>query len=134
MLTFNPKPAGEDNDGKPRPPTQLEKGFAALAHLAGILWIPYVPIPGMALVVPFLVLQFARVQSEFVEQHAVQACNFQLLMGCFYVAALVLAGVMHSAFPIWWVVLGSTMFGLWEGAKAINGWPSKYPVSLKLFK
>ncbi|UXY15234.1 DUF4870 domain-containing protein [Chitiniphilus purpureus] len=134
MLTLNPKPSGGDDDGKPRPPGQYEKGFAALAHLAGVFWIPYLPMPVLALLIPFLVLQFARVHSQFVEQHAVQACNFQLLMGCFYVLAMIAAGAFNSVFPIWWVGLGSAMFALWEGAKALNGWQSRYPVTLKLFK
>ncbi|WP_148717131.1 DUF4870 domain-containing protein [Chitinolyticbacter meiyuanensis] len=134
MLTLNPKPAGDDADGKPKPPTQAEKGFAVLAHLAGLFWIPYLPMPVLALLIPFLTLQFARVHSEFVEQHAVQACNFQLLMGCLYVIAMITSGSIGSLFPIWWVAIGSAMFALWEAAKAINGWRSKYPVTLKLFK
>ncbi|WP_255991701.1 DUF4870 domain-containing protein [Chitinolyticbacter albus] len=134
MLTLNPKPAGDDDDGKPRPPSQAEKGFAVLAHLAGLCWFPLMPMQPLALLIPFLTLQFARVHSEFVEQHAVQASNFQLLMGCFYVVAMIISGVTHSAIPLWWVAIGSTLFALWEAAKAINGWRSKYPVTLKLFK
>ncbi|WP_043648809.1 DUF4870 domain-containing protein [Chitinilyticum litopenaei] len=134
MLTLNPKPSGNDSDGTPPPPKQVEKGFAALAHMAGVFWLPILPVPILALLVPVLILQFARVHSEFVEQHAVQATNFQLLMGCFYVVAMLATMVFQSIFPLWWVGLGSTMFSLWEGAKAINGWKSKYPVTLKLFK
>ncbi|KAF0814691.1 hypothetical protein IGB42_00746 [Andreprevotia sp. IGB-42] len=134
MLTLNPKPAKEDGDGQLKPPTQAEKGFAAMAHLAGLLWIPLLPIPGLALIVPFIILQFARVHSEFVEQHAMQAANFQLLMGCMYVLAMLLGMALHTPALIWWVTIVSSAFGLWEGAKAINGWKSKYPLTLKLFK
>ncbi|BCL77177.1 hypothetical protein JHS3_29130 [Jeongeupia sp. HS-3] len=134
MLTLNPKPQGEDSDGKAPPPRQIEKGFAALAHLAGLFWIPYLPMPVLALVIPFLILQVARVHSEFVEQHAIQAVNFQLLMGCLYLFAMLAGFALHSMFLIWWVAIGSTIFAMWEGAKAINGWPSKYPLTLKLFK
>ncbi|WP_035058029.1 DUF4870 domain-containing protein [Andreprevotia chitinilytica] len=134
MLTLNPKPSGEDSDGKLKPPTQPEKFCAALVHLSGVLWVPLLPVPGLALIVPFLALQFARVHSEYVEQHAVQAVNFQLLMGCLFVVAMLLGSVLHTALLIWWVALVSSMLGLWEGAKALNGWQSKYPLTLKLFK
>ncbi|SMC27093.1 Uncharacterized conserved protein, Tic20 family [Andreprevotia lacus DSM 23236] len=138
MLTLNPKPASEDDDGKPKPPTQIEKFFAVAAHLAGVLWLPIIPITGLALVVPFIVLQFSRVHSEFTEQHAVQASNFQLLMGCFYLVALALGMVTNSMAITHllelWVAIVSSALGLWEGAKAINGWKSKYPLTLKLFK
>ncbi|AMC36420.1 DUF4870 domain-containing protein [Janthinobacterium sp. B9-8] len=134
MLIFNPKPAPEEQDDKPRPPSQNEKGAAALAHLAGVFWLPILPMAVLALMIPVLVLQFARVHSDYVEQHAISACNFQVLMGCFYALAMLAGFVLHSALPLWWVAIGSAIFALWEGAKAINGWPSKYPVSLKLFK
>jgi len=134
MLTLNPKPAKEDDDGKLKPPSQAEKGFAALGHLSGILWVPLLPVPGLALIVPFILLQFARVHSEYVEQHAVQAANFQLLMGCFYVVAMLLGVVLHTPLLIWWVTIVSSALGMWEGAKAINGWKSKYPLTIKLFK
>ncbi|GHD61798.1 DUF4870 domain-containing protein [Jeongeupia chitinilytica] len=134
MLTLNPKPRGDDDDGKQRPPQPVEKGFAALAHLAGLFWIPYLPMPILALVIPFLILQFARVHSQFVEQHAVQAVNFQLLMGSLYLFAMVAGFALQSMFLIWWVAIGSTIFSMWEGAKAINGWQSKYPLTIKLFK
>ena len=134
MLTLNPKPATEDSDGKLKPPNPAEKGFALIAHLAGMCWLPIVPIQLAALVIPFLILQFARVHSEFVEQHAVQAANFQLLMAVFYILALVLTAATHSPLPLWWVGIGSSLFALWEGAKALNGWRSRYPVALRLFK
>lgn len=135
MFILNPKPAAQDQDDKPRPPpTQNEKGAAALAHLAGVFWLPILPMAVLALMIPLLVLQFARVHSDYVEQHAISACNFQLLMGCFYAVAMLAGFVLHSPLPLWWVALGSAIFALWEGAKAINGWPSKYPVTLRLFK
>lgn len=134
FFTLNPKPAAEDSDGKLPPPSQLEKGFAVIAHLSGLCWLPMVPIQVLALVIPFVILQFARVHSEFVEQHAAQAANFQLLMACFYIVALLLTAATHSPIPLWWVGIGSSLFALWEGAKAINGWPSRYPVSIRLFK
>ncbi|GGP27809.1 DUF4870 domain-containing protein [Silvimonas amylolytica] len=134
MLTLNPKPASDDSDGKLQPPNGVEKTVAMLTHLAGIFWIPYLPLPVLALIIPFLVLQFARVHSEYVEQHAVQAANFQLLMGCFYALAMIMSYAVHNVFPIWWVAIGSAMFSLWEGAKAVNGWRSRYPLTLKLFK
>ncbi len=134
MLTLNPKPASDDSDGKLQPPSGVEKTIAMLTHLAGIFWIPYLPMQVLALIIPFLVLQFARVHSDYVEQHAIQATNFQLLMGCLYALAMIMMTVLHSTFPIWWVAIGSAMFSLWEGAKAINGWHSRYPLTLKLFK
>ncbi|MBE9609156.1 DUF4870 domain-containing protein [Chitinilyticum piscinae] len=134
MLTLNPKPSGNDSDGTPRPPNNAEKGFAALAHGAGVFWLPVLPLPILALLIPVLILSFARVHSDFVEQHAVQATNFQLLMGCFYVLAMIGSFAFNSLFPLWWVGIGSAMFSMWEAAKAINGWKSKYPVTLKLFK
>jgi uncharacterized protein len=134
MFIFNPKPAAEEQDDKPRPPSQNEKGAAALAHLAGVFWLPILPMAVLALMIPVLVLQFARVHSDYVEQHAISACNFQLLMGCFYALAMLASFVLLSPLPVWWVAIGSAIFSVWEGAKAINGWPSKYPVSLKIFK
>ncbi|MGL4996960.1 MAG: DUF4870 domain-containing protein [Deefgea sp.] len=134
MLTINPRPAGEDSDGKVKPPNQAEKTAAVILHLSGLCWLPIIPLAYLALIIPFLGLQFARVHSEFVEQHAVQVCNFQMLMGCFYVLAMIATFAFNTALFIWWVAIGSAMFSLWEAAKAINGWPSKYPASIKLFK
>ena len=134
MFTINPGPAGEDSDGKPKPPKEHEKIIAVIVHLAGIFWLPIMPMPMLALVIPFIALQFARVHSDYVEQHAVQVCNFQMLMGCFYVAAMAAGFALNTVLLIWWVGIGSAMFAMWEAAKAINGWPAKYPVSLKIFK
>ncbi|XZG70023.1 DUF4870 domain-containing protein [Chitinibacteraceae bacterium HSL-7] len=134
MLTLNPRPAAEHDDGKPKPPNQAERGFAAMAHLCGIFWLPGVPLPILALLIPFLILQFARVHSPFVEQHAVQAVNFQLLMGVLYLAMWPVALIVPTSLWFWWVGIGALVFGLWQGAKALNGWPAKYPLTLKLFK
>ncbi|QLG88818.1 DUF4870 domain-containing protein [Chitinibacter bivalviorum] len=134
MLTINPKPAGEDSDGKPQPPKEHEKIAAVIIHLAGVFWLPLLPMPMLALVVPFIALQFARVHSDFAEQHAVQACNFQMLMGCFYVLAMLAGFALKTPLFIWWVGIGSALFCMWQAARAINGWPAKYPVTLKVFK
>lgn len=134
MLTINPKPAGEDSDGKLKPPTQGEKAAAVVIHLSGLCWLPIVPLPVLALIIPFLGLQFARVHSEFVEQHAVQAANFQMLMACFYVLALIATMFFQTPLFIWWIAIGAALFSVWEAAKAINGWPSKYPAGFKIFK
>lgn len=134
MLTINPKPAGEDSDGKIKPPSQGEKAAAVIIHLSGLCWLPIIPLPILALIIPFLGLQFARVHSEFVEQHAVQAANFQMLMGCFYALSLIAAMVLNTAIFVWWMAIGAGLFALWEAARAMNGWPSKYPATIKLFK
>ena len=134
MFTINPKPAGQDSDGKVKPPNQAEKTCAVILHLSGLCWLPIIPLQVLALIIPFLGLQFARAHSEFVEQHAVQVCNFQMLMGCFYVLALIATITFKTPLFIWWVAIGGAMFSLWEAAKAMNGWASKYPASIKLFK
>ncbi|MCB5196535.1 DUF4870 domain-containing protein [Deefgea salmonis] len=134
MFNINPKPAGQDSDGKVKPPTQAEKTSAVILHLSGLSWLPIMPLQVLALIIPFLGLQFARAHSEFVEQHAVQVCNFQMLMACFYVLALIATLFFKTPIFIWWVAIGASLFSVWEAAKAMNGWPAKYPAGLKLFK
>ncbi|WP_410499451.1 DUF4870 domain-containing protein [Chitinibacter sp. S2-10] len=133
MLILNPKPSHEDNN-KPRPPKEHEKFFAVLAHLSGLFWLPILPIPVVAIALPFIVLQFARVHSEFVEQHAREASNFQMLMGCFYILALIASTMLKTPLFIWWVGIGAALFSMWQGGRAMNGWQAKYPAKLNIFK
>ncbi|QLI81816.1 DUF4870 domain-containing protein [Chitinibacter fontanus] len=135
MFILNPKPAyQEEQDNKPKPPKEHEKFFAVLAHLAGLFWLPILPAPIVAIALPFIVLQFARVHSDFVEQHAREACNFQMLMGCFYIFALVATYFLNTTFLLWWVGVGASLFSMWQGGRAINGWQAKYPAKLNIFK
>ncbi|WP_028450349.1 MULTISPECIES: DUF4870 domain-containing protein [Chitinibacter] len=134
MLTINPKPASEDSDGKVEPPKEHEKFFAVIAHLAAVFWLPVLAMPLISLGLPFIILQFARVHSEFVEQHARESVNFQMLMACFYALAFLATTLLHAPIFVWWVGVGAALFSMWQAARAINGWPAKYPAKIALFK
>ena len=134
MLLLNPKPSAQDSDGSVKPPSNFERFFACAAHLAAVFWLPVIPMPYVALLLPFFLLQFGKVHSDFVQQHAIESCNFQLLMGCFYLLALLAGGAFNASIFVWWMAAGALLFCLWQGARALNGWAAKYPVTFSVFK
>ena len=110
---------------------QNENKIAGLCHLAGLLF--YVGIPFANYLVCFLLWQRYRQHSSFVEQHGIQAVNFQithalyLLLSLFLTFAfgfgIILAGLL-SIFHILVTIVATIA--------ALQTKPFSYPANIKI--
>ena len=111
-------------------PTSDEKNWGMLAHLsalfAGFFGVPFVG--------PLLVLLIKGKESAWVEAHAKEALNFQLMVtGVLWLSLLsiiCLVGVFLA--PL--VGLGALIFSVIASMKAYNGEVYRYPFNNRLVK
>lgn len=123
----SPKSAKSAKAAGPVPqaePTEDERRWAFAAHLGALLVGALAP----------LVTQSMKKDSPFVQAHSRESLNFQLTAHLVEAVGLVLTVVDVGAciFIAAWGV--SVIFAVLGGAKAWNGAPWRYPVSIRFLK
>ncbi|MFT4031978.1 MAG: DUF4870 domain-containing protein [Siphonobacter sp.] len=107
--------------------------WAMLAHLSAIIASF---LGGMAFLGPLLVWIIYKDKSTFVDYHAKEALNFQILMSIAFVIGIILAiitcGVGAVVLPI--VGLLDFIFVIIAGIKAYNGEYYQYPFNWRIVK
>ena len=111
-------------------PTEDEKTWGMLAHvsalLAGLIGFPFLG--------PLIVMLTKGKESAWVEAHAKEALNFQILA-----TAVLWLSVVSMACLVGFVIaplvgLAVLIFTILAGIKAYNGEVYRYPVNVRLVK
>ena len=110
------------------PKSEIERNWAMLSHLLGLVPIPIVHILG-----PFLVWLIKKEESPFIDSHARESVNFQISI----FVALLISGwlcLFVIGFLLIIVVLATDIVLVVTAAlKAKNGGNFRYPLSLRFF-
>ncbi len=113
-------------------PTESERTWGMLAHLSALAGL-VMPLVGIV-IGPLAVWLAKRDESEFVAGHAREALNFNISVLLGALACMLLMLVFVG------VVLGAALFIAWlvmtliAAIKASEGYPYRYPFSLRLVK
>jgi hypothetical protein len=121
-----------DNSASAVVPTESERTWGMLAHLAALAGLAIPPIG--CVLGPLAVYLARRDQSEFVAAHAREALNFNISVLIASVACAVLMLVFVG------FILGTALFIAWlvltliAAIQASEGHLYRYPISLRLIK
>ena len=120
----------EDDD--PLSISQDEKTMATLAHLGAFIGAL---MPGMGnVLVPFLIWVFKKDESEYIEEQAKEALNFQITMSILMIGAAI-AMIMLVGFiilPI--LIVLDIALSITAAVKANRGEIYEYPINFRLIK
>ncbi len=116
-------PAGAT--GFPEPTSSDAKGWAAAAHLLGLLF---------GFLAPLVIWLIKKEEDPYVEAHAREALNFQLTLLIAWVVSFILMIVLIGFLLIIIVWIASLVFAIMAGVKAANGEAYRYPISIRFIK
>ncbi|MCB9757622.1 MAG: DUF4870 domain-containing protein [Candidatus Omnitrophica bacterium] len=111
-----------------QPNAEIERNWAMLSHLLGL-----VPIPLVAILGPLLVWLIKKEESSFVEQNAKESASFQITV----LIALLIAGwlcfFIIGFFLIIGILLADLILVITAAIKAKQGLLFRYPFALRFF-
>ncbi len=111
-----------------QPNLEIERNWAMLAHLLGL-----VPIPLIAILGPLLIWLVKKGESSFIESHAKEAASFQITV----LIALLISGwlcfFIIGFFLIAAVLLTDLILVFIAAVKAKKGENYRYPFALRFF-
>jgi len=114
-------------------PVGADQTWALLTHFGGALGM-LISFGVGGWILPLVALLGRGNQSPTVRSHAVDALNFQLLWSI----VGVLVWLVTWRLPVFWPLLVVTavgvVFGVWNGLRANDGRPYRYPLSVRLVK
>ena len=126
------------NTGPDKSPTADERLMAALCHfsasLAAIAWWFAIPIPGTAMIGPFLVWASRRDVSEFVNRHGREAMNFNLTCAIVGIPLTLLSFSSPGRVILWIAAIAWLTTVVFAASKAFVGQAWKYPVVPSLIR
>ena len=105
--------------------TSDEKTMAILAHALAII---------AGFVAPMIIYLVKKEESSFIEQHARESLNFQLLALIAFIALIILNFLTCGIAGILFIPLGIVVliFCILAAVKASNGEDYKYPINLPI--
>lgn len=113
-------------------PTNEEKVWAVIAHLAGL--VPFFVVPFGCVIVPLMIWLLKKDESAFVAWHAKQSLDFQVST----ILASIVVGILVLLFIGWPLLVALWMIGwtfpIYAAVKTWNGEMYKYPVGLNWIK
>ena len=111
-----------------QPNLEIERNWAMLAHLLGL-----VPIPFIAILGPLLVWLIKKGGSSFIETNAKESASFQITI----LLALLISGwlclFVIGFFMIVAVLIADVVLVITAAVKAKNGESFRYPFALRFF-
>ena len=111
-----------------QPNLEIERNWAMLAHLLGLVPIPLVHILG-----PFLVWLIKKGESSFIEENAKEATSFQISVLIALVISWWLCFFVIGFLLVPCVILTDIVLVITAAVKAKNGENFRYPFSLRFF-
>jgi uncharacterized Tic20 family protein len=101
-----------------------------LSALAGLV----IPIPGINLIVPFLLWNAKKDEHSFIDEEGKEAVNFQISITIYGIVSilliLLLIGIPMTAL----VILAGIILPVLSAIKAKDGISAKYPLTLRFLK
>ena len=110
---------------------KYERDWAMGAHLMTFLGFVF---PFGNIVGPLIIYLAKREESEFVEDQAREAVNFQITVTIALIIAFILAFVVIGMFMIPIIVIGNIVFVILAALAAQKGQRFRYPFCLRLLK
>jgi len=107
---------------------EIERNWAMLAHLLGLVPIPFVNVLG-----PLLVWLVKKDTSTFVDAHARESANFQITMLLAFFISVWLCVILIGFFFIVVVAITNLVLVLMAAIKAKKGESFRYPFALRFF-
>lgn len=108
-------------------PTSEERTLAAVCHACGVASSAFLPI-----IVCLVIYLIKRDESEFLEDQAKEALNFQITMfliaGIGYLTIFILVG-FAILIAVW---IGSIIFAIVAAVKSHSGEKYRYPMNLRI--
>lgn len=110
-------------DDKPQSPSSEERMFGMLSHLFGIF---------TCFVGPLVIWLIKKDESEFVDDQAKEALNFQLtvMIGYLINFALMSVCIGYFTFMAWWAT--TLIFGIFATVAANKGERYRYPINFRI--
>lgn len=114
-------------------PTQDEKTMAMFCHLGALAGF-VIPIPFAGIIVPLIIWQMKKDQSDYIDRHGKESLNFQITMAIAFLISFILV-FLFIGIPI---LIGLAIFNLIiviiAAIKANEGTEYRYPFNLRLIK
>jgi uncharacterized Tic20 family protein len=104
----------------PDPVPSESRGWATAAHL--------VPLIGLSFVAPLVIWLMKKDEDAFIEYHAKEALNFQIMMIIYVLASILLMFVLIGFVLIFVVLIYALVVMIIAGIKAANGEFYRYPL------
>ena len=113
------------------PTSSEERTWSMLMHLSGLAWMVF---PFGGILAPLILWQVKKEEMPSIEAHAKNSINFQISMGIWLLASLVLTLIAIGAVGL--VVFGimSVVVPIIAGVKANEGKMHKYPMTIQFLK
>jgi uncharacterized Tic20 family protein len=109
------------------------KQWAMLCHLSALAGL-VIPIPGINLIVPFLLWNAKKDEHSFIDEEGKEAVNFQISITIYGIVSilliLLLIGIPMTAL----VILAGIILPVLSAIKAKDGISAKYPLTLRFLK
>ena len=114
-------------------PSQEERNMAMFCHLGAFAGF-IIPIPFAGIIVPLILWQMKKDESEYIDYHGKESVNFQLTMAiafiiCFILSFVLIGIPMLIALAIYFLVIV-----IIAAIKANDGVHYQYPFSFRLIK
>ena len=108
-----------------------ERQWAMFAHL-GTFSSMFVPLGNF--IVPIVIWQLKKHESDFVVEQAKESLNFQITLVVYALLSIVLCFIFIGFFLIFALVIFGLIMVIIGGVKANDGDDFRYPMTLRLFK
>jgi uncharacterized Tic20 family protein len=109
------------------------KQWAMLCHLSALTGL-VIPIPGVNLIVPFLLWNARKNDHPFIDEEGKEAVNFQISITIYGIISGLLILVLIGLPMVAAVVLAGIILPVLSAMKAKEGISAKYPLTLRFLK
>ena len=112
--------------------SQDERTLATIAHLGPFIGIM---VPGMGnILVPFLIWFLKKDESEYLEEHAKEALNFQITITILMIGAAITMLLLVGFLILPLLILLDVAFSITAAVRANRGEDYEYPLNFNLIK